>query len=127
MYKSIVNHWVTLYINVNNMTYFDSFVVEYIPKEILKTIGNKDVITNIQAYHSITCGYFCNGLIDFEFKSKILTDLENSFLPNNVKKGDEISLIYFLNAINVYILYPEIFKALQFRLHEIGKVKKYFI
>ena len=35
------------------MTYFDSFGVEYIPKEIKKLIGNKNIITKIyriQAY-----------------------------------------------------------------------------
>ena len=40
------------------MTYFDSFGVEYIPKEIEKFINNKNIITNInriQAYDSIMC------------------------------------------------------------------------
>ena len=48
--------------NAENVTYFDSFGVEYIPKEIRKFIGNKNMITNIyriQAYVSIMCGYFC--------------------------------------------------------------------
>ena len=57
-----------LYVNHNDLTYFDSFWVEHIPKEIRKLIGNKTIITNIyriQAYHSIMCGYFCVGFIDF--------------------------------------------------------------
>ena len=57
-----------LYFNDNDLTYFDSFWVEHIPKEIRKLIGNKTIITNIyriQAYHSIMCGYFCVGFIDF--------------------------------------------------------------
>ena len=33
--------------NGNNIIYFDSFGVEYIPKQIKKFIGNKNVITNI--------------------------------------------------------------------------------
>ena len=33
----ILGHWVALWINNNNVTYFDSFGVEHIPKEI-KTI-----------------------------------------------------------------------------------------
>ena len=33
-YKSIGTHWITLYVNGDNITYFDSFGVEYIPKEI---------------------------------------------------------------------------------------------
>ena len=41
--------------------YFDSFGVEYVPKEIKKLIGNKNITTNfyrIQAYDSMS-EYFC--------------------------------------------------------------------
>ena len=40
-------HWIDLYFNDNNATYFDSSTVEYIPKEIIKFIGNKNMIKNI--------------------------------------------------------------------------------
>ena len=33
-YKSIGTHWIALYVNANNLVYFDSFGVEHIPKEI---------------------------------------------------------------------------------------------
>ena len=33
-YYDIGTHWVALYLNNNNVTYFDSFGVEHIPKEI---------------------------------------------------------------------------------------------
>ena len=33
--------------NAKNVTYFDSFGVEHIPKEIRKFIGSKNVKTNI--------------------------------------------------------------------------------
>ena len=33
-YKSIGTHWTALYMNENNIVYFDSFGVEHIPKEI---------------------------------------------------------------------------------------------
>ena len=36
-YKSIGTHWIALYVNDNNVTYFDSFGVEHIPKEIKKS------------------------------------------------------------------------------------------
>ena len=58
-YKSIGSHWIPLYVNDDNVTYFDSFGVEHIPKEIRKVIGNKNIITNIyriQADDSIMCG-----------------------------------------------------------------------
>ena len=61
--------------NAENVTYFVSFGVAHILKEIIKLIGNKNIITNIyriQAYDSIMCGYFCNGFIDFMLKSKSL-------------------------------------------------------
>ena len=32
--KSIGTHWGTLYINANNMVYFDTIGVEHIPKEV---------------------------------------------------------------------------------------------
>ena len=34
VYKSIGTHWIALYVNGNNVIYFDSFGVEHISKEI---------------------------------------------------------------------------------------------
>ena len=31
-YKSIGTHWIALYVNAENVTYFDSFKVKHIPK-----------------------------------------------------------------------------------------------
>ena len=31
-YKSIGTHWITLYVNAENITYFDSFSVEHVQK-----------------------------------------------------------------------------------------------
>ena len=39
-YESIGTHWIALYVNAENVTYFDSFGVEHIPKQIRKSIGN---------------------------------------------------------------------------------------
>ena len=61
--------------NPENITYLDSFGVEYIPKVIRKFIGNKNIIANvyrIQVYNSIFCGYFCIGFINFVLKGKNL-------------------------------------------------------
>ena len=61
-YSDIGNHWVALWIdNSNNVTYFDSFGVKHIPKEIKAFINNKKIKTNIfriQAYDSLTYGFF---------------------------------------------------------------------
>ena len=57
-YSDIGTHWVALYVQNNNVTYFDSFGVEHIPKEIKEFVKNKNIITNIfriQAYNSIMC------------------------------------------------------------------------
>ena len=51
-YKSIGTHLIALYVNDNNVTYFNSFTIEHIPKEIRKFIGNKD-ITIIEYKHVI--------------------------------------------------------------------------
>ena len=87
-----------MHVKNNDITYFDSFGAEHIPKEIKKFIGNKDIIANIfriQAYDTILCGYFCIGFINFMFKGKILTDYTNIFSPNNFKKNDDMILSYF--------------------------------
>ena len=73
----------------NNVTYFDSFGVEHIPKEIIKFIENRNIKTNIfriQAYNSIMCGYFCITFIDLMFKGKILTEYTNLFPPMILRK-----------------------------------------
>ena len=88
----------------NDVTYFDSFGVEHIPKEIKIFIKNKNIKTNIfriQAYDSIMCGYFCIGFIDFMLKGKNLTEYTNIFSPNYFKKNDDTILNHFMN--NAYV------------------------
>ena len=46
-YSNIGTHWIALYIQNNDVTYFDTFGVEHIPKEIRTFIGNKNIKTNI--------------------------------------------------------------------------------
>ena len=83
--------------NNNNVTYFDSFGVEHIPRESKTFIKNKNVKTNIfriQAYDLIMYGYFCIGFIDFMLARKTLAEYTNLF-----KKNDDIILNYFMNNI----------------------------
>ena len=73
MYSDIGTHWIALYALNNNVTYFDSFGVEHIPKEIKILIDKSIVIANIfriQAYDSIMCRYFCIGFDDFLLPGK---------------------------------------------------------
>ena len=106
-----------MYVQNNNVTYFDSFGVEHIPKEIKpfnnnnnnnnsnsnnNNNNNKNITKNIfrmQAYDSIMCGYFCIGFIDFMLAGKTLTEYTNLFSPNNFKKNDDIILNYFMSNI----------------------------
>ena len=101
-YSDIGTHWITLYVNNKTVTYFDSFGIEHIPKEVKKFIGNRNVITSIcriQNYESIMCDYFCIGFINYIFMGKSLTDYTNLFSPNNFKKNDDIISAYFLNKL----------------------------
>ena len=100
-YSDIGPHCIALYMHTNNVTYFDSFDVEHIPKEIKAFIDRSLSITTnifrIQAYDSIMCGYFCIGFIDFMLAGKTLTEFTNLFSPNNFKKSDDIISNYFMN------------------------------
>ena len=101
-YSDIGTHLIELYVNCKTVTYFDSFGVEHIPKEIKAFINNKNIITNIfriQAYDSVMFGYFCIGFIDFMFKGNSLTDFTNLFSPNNFKRNDDIIVNYFLTNL----------------------------
>ena len=68
-YSDIGTHWIALHVNNDDVTYFVSFGVEHIPKEIKIFINrplssasqNKNIKTNIfrvQAYDSVMCRYF---------------------------------------------------------------------
>ena len=70
-YESIRTHRIALFVNAENLTYFDSFGVDHIPKEITKSIGNKNIITNIyriKASDLTMFGYFCIGFYWFHVK-----------------------------------------------------------
>ena len=49
----MATHWIALYAFNNDVSYFDSFGIEHITKQIEKFIGNKNIQTiifRIQAY-----------------------------------------------------------------------------
>ena len=101
-YSDIGTHWVALYVLNNDVTYFDSFGVEHIPKEIRKFISNKNMKTNIfriQVYDSIMCGYYCIRFIDFILAGKTLTNFTNLSSPNNFKRNYDIILKYFMTNV----------------------------
>ena len=74
-YYDIETHWIALYVNNKTVTYFDSFGVEHISKEVKKFVNYKNIIANIfriQAYDM--CVYFCIRFIDSLFMGKGLSD-----------------------------------------------------
>ena len=96
-----------MYVNAENVTYFDNFGVDHIPKKensleikrfIGKFIGNKNIIATIyliKAYDSIMCRYFCIIFIDFTLKGKSLLCYTNLFSPNDYENNDKKILKYF--------------------------------
>ena len=97
-YADVDTHWIALYVKDNEITYFDSFGVEHVPKEIKKFIENKNIKTNIfriQADNSITCGYLRIEFIDFMLAGRSLIDFTSLFCPYDFKKNDDIILSYF--------------------------------
>ena len=86
-YELIGTHWIDLY--VDNVTSFDSFGDQHIPKEIKKFIGNKNItrsIYRIPACDLIMCGYFCTRFFDFILKDQSLLDYTNLLSPNACEK-----------------------------------------
>ena len=91
-----------MYVHNNDVTYFDSFGVEHIPKEI-KTFINRSLsiatnIFRIEAYDLIMCGYFCIGFIDFMLAGKTLTEFTNVFFTKELLKNDIILDYFMTNA-----------------------------
>ena len=100
-YENTGTHWIALFIKTSEFTYFDSFGIEHIPKEINKFIGSnrkiKANIFRIQAYDSIMCGYFCIEYINYMLKGKTLLDYTNLFSPDDFKKKDRVIKRIFKN------------------------------
>ena len=97
MHESLESHCIALYVNAENVTYFDSFRVEHIPKAIRKFLGTKNVsisICRIQEYYFIVYRWFCVGFFDFMLKRKSLLQYANLISPNEYKKNDKIIVNY---------------------------------
>ena len=79
-----------MYVRNNDVTYFDSFGVEHIPKEVKAFIDRflsiKTNIFRMQTYDSIMCGYYCIGFIDFILAGKTLTEFTKFFHQITLRK-----------------------------------------
>ena len=115
-YENTGTHWIALFVKPKCTNYFDSFGIDYIPKEIKRAIGNKEIKANIfriQAYDSIMCGYYC-------IEGKTLLDYTNLFSPIILKRMIKL-LKEYLNMNNI-----ELADINNYRLNEINKTKDYF-
>ena len=100
-YADAGTHWIALYVNKNEITYFDSFSENMFLGEIKKFIGYENIKTNIfriQEENSTMCGYFCIGFINFVFAGKRLIDFTSLFSPYDFKKNNNIILTYIKQA-----------------------------
>ena len=78
--------------------YFDSFRIEYIPKEVLNKIKDKSITHNIfriQDDDSTMCGFCCIAFIEYMDAGKTLLDYTNLHSPNDYKKNEKIIYKYF--------------------------------
>ena len=85
-FESVGIQWIALYLNAENVTYFDSFWVENISEEIRKLVKDRCIIRNIyriQAYDSTMCEF-----IYFMLKDEIWLEYTNLFSPNDYEKNN---------------------------------------
>ena len=87
-YESIGTHWIALYANAKNVTYFDSFAVEHIPKEIKNFIGNKKYYNKYLQSTSIRFNNVWIFLYQIYWNTKL-------FFPNDYEKNYKMMLKYF--------------------------------
>ena len=85
-------HWIALLRKNNNIYIFDSFGIEYIPKNIYDIYKNFNIITNIyriQDINSNLCGLFCILFCLYKVKSKNkFIEFLNLFNVNNYIKNE---------------------------------------
>ena len=99
-YADVGTHWIALYCKNDETVYFDSFRVEYVPKETERFIGHKNIKTNIlrmQANNLIMFEYFCIGFIDFMFAGKTLINFISCFFLMILEKMTILILSYLKN------------------------------
>ena len=91
-YKSIGTYWIAFYMDGDNVTYFDSFGVNNIPRQNNKFIGNKNII-NIYRTHAhdlIMCRYVCIGFINFVLSINGPGNIGTRYHP----KRDKFSMLF---------------------------------
>ena len=91
--KSMGTHWVSLWENGGNVTYFESFGVEHIPREIETFGGNKNIKTTLECKQMIQW-YMYTFVLDLLWEGKGLLDYTNLF-SNKRERNDKITKKFF--------------------------------
>ena len=76
-YKLNGTHWIALYVNGDNVTYFDSFGIKYFPKGVKKLIGNKNIVTIFIEYKHVFQQFEGNIKVCFITLTHFLNEYEN--------------------------------------------------
>ena len=83
--RSAWTHQIALYVNGDNVTFFDTFQVKFFPKKSKKIHRHQKYHKNIfviRANYSAMCGCFCIRLINFILKGQHILDYGNLFSSN---------------------------------------------
>ena len=91
--NSTGTHWVSLFVNKNTAVYFDSFVIEYTPQEVLNKIKHKSITHNmfrIQDNESIMCRFYCIAFIEYILAGKTFLHYANLFSPSDYKENGKV-------------------------------------
>ena len=78
-------HWISSFIDRNAAVYFVSFLIQYIPSEVLNKIIDKSIthkIFRIQGNESVMCGFYCIAFTEYMFAGKTLLDYTSLFSPS---------------------------------------------
>ena len=91
----------------DEVIYYDSFGVEYVPKEIMERIENKNIKTKtsifrIQDNNSVMCGYFCTVFIEYMLNNKTFTVILIFLVLEIFKKMMKSLRVIFNNGNNKF-------------------------
>ena len=88
--------WVLFFISKNTNGYFDSFLIEHIPADILNKIKDKSItykIFRIQSNDFGLCGFYCTTFKKWSDCRKKF-DYTNLLSSNNYEKNNKIKFKY---------------------------------
>ena len=80
------------FIERSRAVYFNSFGIEYIPREVLNKIKANQLLTI--CLETIICESYCIAFTEYMLRRKTLLDYTNLFFPKDYEKNDKITYKY---------------------------------